>query len=216
MPRGRGRGVRRGAGRGRPGRRRGGRSGGRGGGRRGFSCRPTGWPWRPCGFRRAEGFAQGAPGGEGGDLADPARNPARSGRSHCAARRGPTPASTRAVPASTSMSRIRFMYREKSRTTPGPTALPAMLVPPPRAVTGTPAFTAGPQHRDHVVGGAREGHRPRRHTVVRGVIGVRAGGPRAGLHPQTGRQLGETGDQGCEGGSPRSTAHALSVCPTPT
>ncbi|CAM5687023.1 hypothetical protein SAFG77S_04890 [Streptomyces afghaniensis] len=31
------------------------------------------------------------------------------------------------------------MYREKSRTTPSPTALPAMLVPPPRAVTGTPA-----------------------------------------------------------------------------
>ncbi|CAM5711898.1 hypothetical protein SALBM311S_00896 [Streptomyces alboniger] len=31
------------------------------------------------------------------------------------------------------------MYREKSSTTPGPTALPAMLVPPPRAVTGMPS-----------------------------------------------------------------------------
>nr|WP_246292529.1 hypothetical protein [Lentzea indica] len=50
-----------------------------------------------------------------------------------------TPGSTRAVRACGSTSRMRFMPRENSSTRPGPMALPAMLVPPPRAVTGTPS-----------------------------------------------------------------------------
>ena len=48
------------------------------------------------------------------------------------------PGSTVAVRASGSMEMTRFMYREKSRTRPGPIALDAHEVPPPRAVRGTP------------------------------------------------------------------------------
>ena len=48
------------------------------------------------------------------------------------------PGSTTAVRASASTDRTRFRCREKSSTMPGPTALPAMEVPPPRQVTGTP------------------------------------------------------------------------------
>ena len=48
------------------------------------------------------------------------------------------PGSTVAVRASGSMEMTRFMCREKSRTRPGPIALDAHEVPPPRAVRGTP------------------------------------------------------------------------------
>ncbi len=46
------------------------------------------------------------------------------------------PGSTTAVPASGSIETTWFRWREKSSTTPGPTALPATDVPAPRAVTG--------------------------------------------------------------------------------
>ncbi|SLA27703.1 Uncharacterised protein [Mycobacteroides abscessus subsp. abscessus] len=49
-----------------------------------------------------------------------------------------TPGSTWAVDASSSMWWIRVMQREKSRMTPSPIALPAIDVPPPRAVRGVP------------------------------------------------------------------------------
>ena len=48
------------------------------------------------------------------------------------------PGSTVAVRASGSIEMTRFMWREKSRTRPGPIALDAHEVPPPRAVRGTP------------------------------------------------------------------------------
>ncbi len=47
------------------------------------------------------------------------------------------PGSTTAVDPS--YDSTRFMYREKSRTTPSPIALPASEVPPPRPTTGIPA-----------------------------------------------------------------------------
>jgi hypothetical protein len=49
-----------------------------------------------------------------------------------------TPGSTSAVPVSSSMEMMRAMCREKSMTSPGPTALPAIEVPPPRGTTGVP------------------------------------------------------------------------------
>ena len=52
------------------------------------------------------------------------------------------PGSTVAVRASGSMCRTRFMWREKSRTRPGPIAFDAHEVPPPRAVRGTPCARA--------------------------------------------------------------------------
>ena len=52
------------------------------------------------------------------------------------------PGSTTAVRASGSTDRTRFRCREKSSTTPDPTEFPAMEVPPPRLVTGTPALRA--------------------------------------------------------------------------
>jgi hypothetical protein len=48
------------------------------------------------------------------------------------------PGSTTAVRVSPSISRTPLRYRLVSTTTPGPTALPAMEVPAPRAVRGTP------------------------------------------------------------------------------
>src|SRR6266568_3660036 len=50
------------------------------------------------------------------------------------------PGSTRARRRSGSSSTIRFRCREQSTTTPRPTACPPMLVPPPRKVSGTPAW----------------------------------------------------------------------------
>ena len=52
------------------------------------------------------------------------------------------PGSTTAVRASGSTASTRFRCREKSSTTPEPTELPAMEVPPPRLVSGTPACRA--------------------------------------------------------------------------
>ena len=49
-----------------------------------------------------------------------------------------TPGSTVAVFASGSMSMTRLRWRLTSRTTPGPTALPAKEVPAPRIVNGIP------------------------------------------------------------------------------
>src|SRR6266545_4640740 len=51
-----------------------------------------------------------------------------------------TPGSTVATRASGSSRTIRSRCREQSTTTPGPTAWPPMLVPPPRKVSGTPAW----------------------------------------------------------------------------
>ncbi len=53
-----------------------------------------------------------------------------------------TPGSTRAVRDAGSRSRIRFMWREVSKTIPGPMLLPATEVPAPRIVTGMPARRA--------------------------------------------------------------------------
>ena len=52
------------------------------------------------------------------------------------------PGSTVAVRASGSSARIPARCRERSTTSPGPIALPAMLVPAPRIVSGTPASAA--------------------------------------------------------------------------
>ena len=52
------------------------------------------------------------------------------------------PGSTTAVRASGSTVSTRFRYREKSSTMPDPTELPAVEVPPPRLVTGTPVRRA--------------------------------------------------------------------------
>ena len=89
-----------------------------------------------------------------------------------------TPGSMRAVRASGSMSRMRFTCREKSSTTPVPTALPATEVPPPRAVSGTPERPGDLERGEHVVGVLRERHDLRDHAVVRRVRGVL--GPAAG------------------------------------
>ena len=75
------------------------------------------------------------------------------------------PGSTVAVRASGSMCRTRFMWREKSRTRPGPIAFDAHEVPPPRAVRGTLR--------------AREGDGERRDARQAGVGGV----ARACPHP---------------------------------
>ena len=48
------------------------------------------------------------------------------------------PGSTRARFASASSSTRRFMYLEKSKSTPSLTDCPGMPVPPPRAKTGAP------------------------------------------------------------------------------
>ncbi len=53
-----------------------------------------------------------------------------------------TPICTRAVRATGSMSRIVFMCRDRSTTTPAPTVCPARLVPAPRAVSETPSSPA--------------------------------------------------------------------------
>ena len=53
-----------------------------------------------------------------------------------------TPGWTRAVLASASISRIWFMWRLVSSTMPGPIALPATEVPPPRIVIGVPVSRA--------------------------------------------------------------------------
>ena len=63
-----------------------------------------------------------------------------------------------------------------SRTTPGPTALPAMEVPAPRAVSGTPSVAADRQRRGDLVGVPRPHDRPRQHPVQRGVGGVQRPG----------------------------------------
>ena len=45
---------------------------------------------------------------------------------------------TTAVPGVSSTASTRFMCRDRSRTRPSPIAFPAIEVPPPRAVAGTP------------------------------------------------------------------------------
>jgi hypothetical protein len=52
------------------------------------------------------------------------------------------PGSTTAVRACGSTASTRFRCLEKSSTRPVPTALPAMEVPAPRQVTGTPSCRA--------------------------------------------------------------------------
>ena len=52
------------------------------------------------------------------------------------------PGSTLALFASRSTSITPFMYLERSRIIPSPTAWPARLVPAPRAVTDTPRARA--------------------------------------------------------------------------
>ena len=52
------------------------------------------------------------------------------------------PGSATAVRACGSTDSTRFMCREKSSTMPEPTELPAVEVPPPRQVSGTPNCVA--------------------------------------------------------------------------
>ena len=65
-----------------------------------------------------------------------------------------------------------------STTTPGPTALPATDVPPPRIVTGVPVSLAHATSASEIVARAREHDRNGHDAVVAGVSGVLGAAPR--------------------------------------
>ena len=89
------------------------------------------------------------------------------------------------------------MYLLKSRTTPVPTALPAIDVPAPRAVSGTPSarHTANTAATSSALRGA--GDQKGRHPVQRRVRGIHGTGGAVGAHiadsgcgEMTGKRLG--------------------------
>lgn len=86
-----------------------------------------------------------------------------------------TPGSTRAVRASGSSSTMRFRWRDRSRTSPGPTVCPARLVPAPRGTSGTPCSAARRRGLD-VVGVPGQDHADRGDRVHARVPGVQVPG----------------------------------------
>ncbi len=74
------------------------------------------------------------------DGSGPTRRPWRAAATFTSS--STVPGRTVAVIPTGSKSRIPAMWRETSRTRPVPIALPAMLVPAPRIVTGTPDSAA--------------------------------------------------------------------------
>ena len=83
-----------------------------------------------------------------------------------------TPGSTVAVRASVSIETMRVRCRLVSMTRPGPIALPATDVPPPRMVTGSSKFARGVEGGREVrlIAGVRHGLR--NHAVIGGVGAV--------------------------------------------
>ena len=74
------------------------------------------------------------------DGSGPKRSPCRPAAAVMSSRIAP--GSTTAVRASGSIESTRLRWREKSSTSPGPIELPAVDVPPPRAVTGVACVRA--------------------------------------------------------------------------
>ena len=140
------------------------------------------------------------------DGSGPTRSPWRAAAALTASRI--VPGRTVTVRASTSSAVIPWRCRAASTTIPGPIALPAMLVPLPRIVSGTPAVEARWTTTSQVIDRRRRHDRRGQHPVVRRIGRVHRQRPGVGRHvatqvrPQPVDHVGE-GVRGrpCGGGS---------------